>query len=213
MSQSASSIIKPSASGTTILKEEAGGTALTVDAAGDVQLANSLTAGKIGSSVVVPQATTKRIHRYVLKNSQPEPQLGNQSNSAGNALLFGYFKPVSHLNSFWIECSIPVQGTGQDQSCCGLLFARHGGGSDVTTYGKGYMYHDVNDPVSSMTTMSQYCGIAASTFGSGDGYNIYWREVTASSNPGRYMPDNHLHNRINTQSQASLVIYEYKNYQ
>ena len=92
MTQSASSIIKPSASGTTILKEEAGGTALTVDAAGDVQIANSLTAGKIGSSVVVPQATTKRIHRYVLKNSQPEPHLGNQSNSAGNALLFGYFK-------------------------------------------------------------------------------------------------------------------------
>ena len=70
MTQTNSSIIKPSASGTTILKEEGGGTALTIDASGDVQIANSVTAGKIGSSVVVPQATTKHIHRYTVSKVQ-----------------------------------------------------------------------------------------------------------------------------------------------
>lgn len=213
MSQTGSSIIKPSAGGTTILKEEAGGTALTIDASGDVQIANSLTAGKLGSSVVVPQATTKHIHRYTSKGYRTDTHEAAESNAVGMKILFGQFKPLSHLNSFWVECSIPVGGTGQDNTCCGLTFARHGGGSDVSLQGKGYSYNDVGQPASAMTTMSQYVGIAASTFGSGDSYNIYWRVQTTNSNPSFYCPDGEQDGRIRTATEAHLVIYEYKNYQ
>jgi len=211
MSQTNSSIIKPSASGTTILQEEAGGAAVTIDAAGDVQIANSLTAGKLGPNVVVPQATTKRVHRYTAKGMHFE-----DVSNAGNQywFLFGTFQPLSHLNSFWCECSVPIRGLGNDHTCNGLSFNRHGGGSDVTVMGKGYSYADVNWPTYGMSTMTQYCGIAASTFGNGDKYNVYWRSGSAGGNsPSRFFIDGESDSRLATATEAHLVIYEYKNYQ
>ena len=221
MPQTNSSVIKPSASGTTILKEEGGGTALTIDAAGDVQITNSITVGKIGPNVVVPQATTKHIHRYTAKANWlfsnglgAYTDMGDSNDSAaGNRILFGIFKPIDRANSFWIECAIPVQSVGNDHSCAGLLFARHGGGSDVSLVGKGYAYTDTNNPTTSMTTNSQYVGVAGNTFGAGDSYNIYWRVQTVSSQPKRFTPTSSIDHRIHTATEAHLVIYEYKNYQ
>ena len=213
MSQTGSSIIKPSAGGTTLLKEEAGGTALTIDASGDVQIANSLTAGKLGSSVVVPQATTKHVHRYTSKNYSNEINQTDEGSAAGMRILFGIFKPIDRANSLWIECSIPIQATGQDQTSNGLVFARHGGGTDVNLVGKGYSYNDIAAPATGMGTMSQYVGVAGNTFGAGDSYNIYWRINTANSNPRRYTPDAEEDARLKTATEAHLVIYEYKNYQ
>ena len=220
----ADSIIKPSASGTTILKEEGGGTALTIDAAGDVQIANSLTAGKLGKNVVVPQATTKHVHRYTAKQMWVSSNgMGTQdltvgtphemSNAVGMRILFGVFKPIDRSNSFWIECSIPTLSLGNDHSSCGLHFGEIGGGSDVSLVGKGYSYTDVNNPTKSITVTTQYCGVASNTFGAGDVYNIYWRVNQISANPARYTPDSMIHPRVKTPTEAHLVIYEYKNYQ
>ena len=198
MPQTESSVIKPSARGTTILKEEAGGTALTIDAAGDVQIANSLTAGKIGSNVIVPQATTKHIHRYtaiakwiISNGAQGSRDINhnyNVDNAVGNRILFGMFKPIDRANDMWIECCIPVQSSTNDHACCGLLFARHGGGSDVSLLGKGFSTNDQDSPTDAMSHQSQYCRVAGNTFGAGDSYNIYWRQAQTDCNPSRYTP-------------------------
>ena len=220
MSETNSSIIKPSAGGTTILKDESGTTALTIDASGDVQIANNLSQGTIGSGVTVPQATTKYVYRYTAHNAR-NAGYGGQSSSAGDIFMFGTFKPKDSVNnSLWIECSLPVTGVGQDQTCCGIVFRKHGSsGSDVDLAGKGYCYNDVNSPVTSLTTMSQYCGVAANTLSNGVTYSIWWKHATENSNPSQYFPDSAKvyttgeDTRYYTPTEGSLVIYEYKNYQ
>ena len=214
MSETNSSIIKPSAGGTTILKDESGTTALTIDASGDVQIANNLSQGTIGSGVTVPQATTKHVYRYTAHNSL-YAGVGTASQTAGDVFMFGTFKPKDSVNnSLWIECSLPITGAGQDQTCCGIVFRKHGSsGSDVDLSGKGYCYNDMFQPVSGMTTMSQYCGVAANTLTNGVIYSIWWKMATDSSHPTLWFPDSRSDQRYATPTEGSLVIYEYKNYQ
>jgi len=213
MSQTDSSIIKPSTGGTTILKEEAGGTALTVDAAGDVQIAASMTAGKLGKNVVVPQATTQKVHRYESKRSIPDDGTTLAATASMIVFKWGNFTPLSHLNSFWIEMTIPCCGMGQDNSSGGLFFAGQGV-SDVDKRGTGYCYAKTIQPNTAMLTIYQYFGIPASTFASGGNYEIQMRMGNAaSSQPGRMMPDSTLDARLAFGTEGTLVIYEYKNYQ
>ena len=220
MSETNSSIIKPSAGGTTILKDESGTTAFTIDASGDVQIANNLSQGTISSGVTVPQATTKHVYRYTAHNAR-FTGYGGQSATAGDIFMFGTFKPKDSVNnSLWIECSLPISGTGQDQTCCGIVFRKHGSsGSDVDLAGKGYSYNDMAQPNTALTTMSQYCGVAANTLSNGVTYSIWWRMATDNSNPTQYFPDSakvgsvSQDARYGSPTEGSLVIYEYKNYQ
>ena len=204
----ADSIIKPSASGTTILKEEGGATALTIDASGNIQIANSITAGKLGKNVTVPQATTKRISRY---NSRVKT-VQDVSAPAGNKFMFGIWKPIDPVNnSVWFEMATAGAGAGQDHSSFGINFVPFNGGSDVNTSGKGVGYVDVNAPDSGHTCFIQWCYLAPNSFTANKEYAVWMRTNTASSNPRFFNPDAENDARLRTPTEASLVIYEYKN--
>ena len=106
MSETNSSIIKPSAGGTTILKDESGTTALTIDASGDVQIANNLSQGTIGSGVTVPQATTKHVYRYTAHNARSSGY-GAHGSGAGDIFMFGTFKPKTTIKIIAFQTYYP----------------------------------------------------------------------------------------------------------
>jgi hypothetical protein len=203
----ADSIIKPSAGGTTILQEEGGAAALTIDASGDIQIANSITAGKLGKNVVVPQATTKRISRFSHRHKAIVPP----SNAPQNHFMFGFFKPLDPVNyNIWMEACCPSESVGQDWASFGVYFEPMISGSAVNMCGKGIGYGDPNAPSTSSTTYSQFCGVAANTLAAKE-YRVWWRTNTQDSQPRFWNPDAETDVRYAVPTECSLVIYEYKN--
>jgi hypothetical protein len=139
-------IIKPAAGGNLVLQEDGGAAAVTIDTSGDVQLAGSMTAGTLGSAVIVPQATTKKIHRFVFQRRI------FASTAAQEYFSWGHFTPLDPVNnSFWLEGFMPCRAAGQDFSGFGIRFTKHGGGSDIDYFNKGHWYTDPNSPTSAMT--------------------------------------------------------------
>ena len=214
-------IIKPAAGGNLVLQEDGGTAAVTIDTSGDVQLSGSMTAGTLGSAVVVPQATTKKIHRFVFRRYMVA------SSGSQEYFTWGHFKPLDPVNnSFWLEGFLPCKSGGQDFSGFGVRFTKHGGGTaDVDYFNKGHWYTDPNQPTSAMT-MQNYCfNVAAGVLSAGT-WDIRHVTSTGSSNPGAFCPNagggsigdmadtgtiSGVDARYQTPTEGHLVIYEYKN--
>ena len=211
-------IIKPAAGGNLVLQEDGGAAAVTIDTSGDVQLAGSMTAGTLGSAVVVPQATTKKIHRFVWQRRIVA------GTTAQEYFSWGHFTPLDPVNnSFWLEGFMPCRSAGQDFAGFGIRFTKHGGGSDIDYFNKGHWYTDPNSPTSAMT-MQNYCfNVAAGVLSAGT-WDLLHTTSTASSNPGYFCPSagggvvgsegggqSGDDTRYFTATQGHLVIYEYKN--
>ena len=199
-------IIKPATGGNLILQDDGGTAALTIDTSGDIQLTGSMTAGALGSAVIIPQATTKKIHRWVFG----ERIAGNAS--ANNNFKWGEFKPLDPVNnSFWLEGFVPVDTIGQDQVGFGVRFIGHDGGSDVDYLNKGVWYCDNTSPSSSMGVQNYCFGVAAGVFVAGRTYDIWHRLTSANSNPSWFNPRAIDDARLHTKTESHLIIYEYKN--
>jgi hypothetical protein len=205
-------IIKPATGGNLILQDDGGTAALTIDTSGDIQLAGSMTAGALGSAVIIPQATTKKIHRLVFG----ERIVGNAS--VNNNFKWGEFTPLDPVNnSFWVMSSVPTEGTGNDFCGYGLRFKLTSSSlySSALSYmdfrfiGKGSCYVD---PATAhrQSTQSYAFTIPAEKLVTGT-YTLTHFTESASSNPERYCPDVNDDARIITPSKAYMMITEYKN--
>ena len=216
-------IIKPAAGGNLVLQEDGGAAAVTIDTSGNVQLAGSMTTGTLGSAVVVPQATTKKIHRFVFRRRM------DASTGSQEYFSWGQFTPLDPVNnSFWLEGFLPCKSYGQDWAGFGIRFKKHGGGaSDVDYFNKGHWYTDPNQPTSAMT-MQNYCfNVAAGVLSAGT-WDIAHVTSTANSNPAAFCPNrgggayadrspyggtsySGDDGRYYSPTEGHLIIYEYKN--
>ena len=201
----ADTIIKATTSGALRLQQDSGEDALTVDTSGNVQLAGELTAGTLGSAVAVDNCIIKKWHHFTM-NTHVNGNAGAGTNQFTWTSSFIPLDPVN--NSFWVVGIVTGHSQSNDACGYGLRFSKSGG-SDYDFNGKGIMYHDAIN--TSQTFQNYFFHIAAGTLAAGT-YTIYHRTYGTDSQMTSYASNNSSpRGRLNPQTQAELMIREFKN--
>jgi len=209
--------IRPTSGSKLKLQQDGGTDAITIDIIGNVQLAGTMTTGTLTSGVSVPQEVLAKMHTFSFSTRTA----GNAGQNTEQFTWTSSFTPLDPVNnSLHVVGSVPIRAAGNDHVGYGPRFKlTNSQGSEVGAFGsgslnwdfagKGSCYSDT-DVADRHSTHSYSFVIPPDTLPAGTYQIVHWCEGS-SSQPTHYCPNSSDDARFTSQTEAHMLITEYKN--